>query len=97
MVILTSFPSSLYPSPSLLICVSPFPSLGPPKAPDMSCREHEAQREVKNEFFSQWDGLRTGGAGVTDRIMVLGATNRPQVRDSRWFWCSTFAFLGSSQ
>eukprot|EP00891_Asterochloris_glomerata_P008214 jgi/Astpho2/8214/fgenesh1_pm.00121_%23_5_t len=43
--------------------------------------EHEAQREVKNEFFSQWDGLRTGGTGVTDRIMVLGATNRPQDLD----------------
>ena len=66
------------------------------KQPGMSCREHEAQREVKNEFFSQWDGLRTGGTGVTDRIMVLGATNRPQVRDSVWLWCGAHAFYESS-
>ena len=83
MVILTSIPSSLYPSHHFQLVCLLSPLWGPPKEPGMSCREHEAQREVKNEFFSQWDGLRTGGTGVTDRIMVLGATNRPQVRDSR--------------
>lgn len=35
---------------------------------------HEAQRKMKNEFFLQWDGLRSTDA---DRILVLGSTNRP--------------------
>lgn len=37
-------------------------------------REHEATRELKNEFFMRWDGIR----GTAERrVMVLGATNRP--------------------
>eukprot|EP00898_Chlorokybus_atmophyticus_P007088 jgi/Chlat1/7380/Chrsp6S07415 len=37
--------------------------------------EHEALREIKNEFMSQWDGIRSGQA--LERVIVLGATNRP--------------------
>ena len=38
--------------------------------------EHEALREVKNEFMQIWDGIRGSGA-ADQRILVLGATNRP--------------------
>lgn len=41
--------------------------------------EHEALREMKNEFMQQWDGVRR--AGPKQRITVLGATNRPQDLD----------------
>ena len=37
-------------------------------------REHEAMRKIKNEFMVNWDGLRTK---EQERILVLGATNRP--------------------
>lgn len=36
--------------------------------------EHEAMRKIKNEFMANWDGLKTK---TTERILVLGATNRP--------------------
>ena len=37
-------------------------------------REHEATRELKNEFMARWDSIRGDSAG---QIMILGATNRP--------------------
>ncbi len=36
--------------------------------------EHEAMRKIKNEIMACWDGLRTREA---ERVLVLGATNRP--------------------
>ncbi|KAJ3695608.1 hypothetical protein LUZ60_000985 [Juncus effusus] len=36
--------------------------------------EHEATRKMRNEFMASWDGLRSKD---TQRILVLGATNRP--------------------
>ena len=42
--------------------------------------EHEALREIKNEFMSQWDGLRSADDHGS-QIMVLAATNRPQDLD----------------
>ncbi|KAL6622385.1 hypothetical protein ACP70R_032264 [Stipagrostis hirtigluma subsp. patula] len=36
--------------------------------------EHEAMRKMKNEFMTNWDGLRTK---EQERVLVLGATNRP--------------------
>mmetsp|Transcript_18668 Transcript_18668/g.47844 ORF Transcript_18668/g.47844 Transcript_18668/m.47844 type:complete len:471 (-) Transcript_18668:218-1630(-) len=36
--------------------------------------EHEAMRKIKNEFMSNWDGLKTSEC---DRVLVLAATNRP--------------------
>ena len=41
--------------------------------------EHEALREMKNEFMQQWDGVRR--SGPAQRVTVLGATNRPQDLD----------------
>ena len=41
-------------------------------------REHEAMRKIKNEFMVNWDGLRTK---EQERILVLGATNRPYELD----------------
>ncbi|KAG7287744.1 hypothetical protein NEMBOFW57_007258 [Staphylotrichum longicolle] len=39
--------------------------------------EHEASGMVKAEFMTLWDGLTsTNAAGVPNRIVVLGATNR---------------------
>ncbi|KAK3294682.1 P-loop containing nucleoside triphosphate hydrolase protein [Chaetomium fimeti] len=39
--------------------------------------EHEASGMVKAEFMTLWDGLTsTNSAGVPNRIVVLGATNR---------------------
>ncbi|WVZ90636.1 hypothetical protein U9M48_036921 [Paspalum notatum var. saurae] len=36
--------------------------------------EHEVMRRMKNEFMVNWDGLRTK---EQERVIVLGATNRP--------------------
>lgn len=33
-----------------------------------SQREHEAHREIKNEFMAQWDGIRTGSSASVDRV-----------------------------
>lgn len=41
--------------------------------------EHEASGMVKAEFMTHWDGLAsTNAAGETQRILILGATNRIQ-------------------
>lgn len=44
-----------------------------------SSSEHEAMREIKNEFMSNWEGIRSTSAAP--RVMVLGATNRPHDLD----------------
>ena len=36
-----------------------------------SQREHEAHREIKNEFMAQWDGIRTGSSASVDRVSLL--------------------------
>ncbi|XP_020574942.1 uncharacterized AAA domain-containing protein C16E9.10c [Phalaenopsis equestris] len=40
----------------------------------MRVGEHDAMRKIKNEFMTHWDGLLTKPG---ERILVLGATNRP--------------------
>ncbi|XP_045036789.1 spastin-like isoform X3 [Daphnia magna] len=40
--------------------------------------EHEASRRLKTEFLCQFDGLR---ASHEEKILVMGATNRPQELD----------------
>lgn len=32
--------------------------------------EHEAQREIKNEFMAMWDGIRAMGGAADERILV---------------------------
>jgi spastin len=39
--------------------------------------EHEAARRLKTEFLVQLDGAAANSEGVTKRVLVLGATNRP--------------------
>ncbi|ESO01972.1 hypothetical protein HELRODRAFT_94331 [Helobdella robusta] len=41
-------------------------------------QEHESSRRIKTEFLVQLDGVATG---EDDRILVVGATNRPQEID----------------
>ncbi|ETV64618.1 hypothetical protein, variant 3 [Aphanomyces astaci] len=43
-----------------------------------STGEHDASRRLKNEFFTQLDGI---GSSSEDRILVLGATNLPHELD----------------
>ena len=40
-----------------------------------SQREHEAHREIKNEFMAQWDGIRTGSSSSIDRVRAHGDRN----------------------
>ena len=49
--------------------------------------DHEAMAMIKAEFMSLWDGLASeeagkNGASAPSRILVLGATNRPEDIDS---------------
>ena len=41
--------------------------------------EHESSRRMKTEFLVQMDGL--GGGGEEGRLLLIGATNRPQELD----------------
>nr|GAT57051.1 predicted protein [Mycena chlorophos] len=45
---------------------------------ERSGSDHEVTGMMKAEFMTQWDGLLSG----TDRILVLGATNRPNDIDA---------------
>ncbi|KAF9265175.1 AAA-domain-containing protein [Marasmius fiardii PR-910] len=48
---------------------------------ERSSGDHEATAMMKAEFMTLWDGLTSS----TDRILVLGATNRPKDIDSAIF------------
>lgn len=44
---------------------------------ERSSGEHDASRRLKTEFMIQCDGISSG----SERIIVIGATNRPQELD----------------
>ena len=53
----------------------------------LCCRkdsDHEASRRLKTEFFAAFDGMSNGGSRddqQQQRVLVIGATNRPQELD----------------
>ena len=44
---------------------------------ERSAGEHEASRRLKTQFLVEFDGVAAGA----ERIVVIGATNRPQELD----------------
>ena len=47
--------------------------------------EHEAQREIKNEFMALWDGIKAMGSAAEDRILVLpDPWSRPLQQRAAW-------------
>ena len=59
---------------------------------ERSAGEHEASRRLKTQFLVEFDGVAAGGG----RVVVIGATNRPQELDEAVRWVAYPEFCKST-
>lgn len=59
---------------------------------ERSAGEHEASRRLKTQFLVEFDGVAAGGR----RVVVIGATNRPQELDEAVRWVASPEFFKSA-
>ena len=57
--------------------------------------EHEASRRLKTQFLVELEGANTASSDHPDRVLVLAATNHPQLLDVAALRSPLFVFFCS--